>query len=319
MSLYLYWRDDQDLLLLKSACGKNFLAIVRECLSAYLTGEKYALPYFPNGKPSYDNETTTLSFPDKQCPDIVEFLSKQPKGQQSNSIKFVLRHYMNGFRDDGYFSGPLQKKCIKLRLSTGHDSDLLGLYYHDQEAFEKWVCDAARAHVRGENYIFHVPEGLCAARSDDAKTSTVLIHLSEQDKDVIEYLDELQDGLRESALKNILRTSFDRPILCQAEERKSASLTERANNKHYDPAGESIVDAERKNSISSNTTPYRNHQTEKQREAAQRAKKALYEQAEPYKREEQVGESIQKPRHESMQEQDDAEEWDMDIFASMER
>lgn len=218
MSLYLYWRDDQDLIALKAACGKNFLGVVRDCLSAYLSGEDYILPESKNGLPSYDNEMITLSFPEGKCRQIVDFLARQPKGQQSNAVKFVLRHYMNGFRDEGYYSSPLKKTGIRLRLSTGHDADLLGLYYQDPDAFAGRVLQAARAFVNGKKYVFHVPDGVTAVQGKDKKSCLVTIRFENKDDAVVQFLDEIQDGLREPALKNILRAALDRPLLCPEVE-----------------------------------------------------------------------------------------------------
>lgn len=217
MSLYLYWQDDQDLIALKTACGKDFLRTVRECLFAYLNGEEYRLPAPIGVSTAYANEVVTLSFPDTQCEDIVNFLSSLSSGPRNNAVKFVLRYYLKKFRDTYYIATPVAR-TIRLKLSITHDADLLGLYYYDPEHFAEKLLESVRAYVRKKIYVLQIPDNLVAISGQKRKSRDVFITFDRQDDDIVDYLDKLQGGFVASALKNIMRNAFSRPILYAADE-----------------------------------------------------------------------------------------------------
>ena len=217
MSLYLYWQDDQDLIALKTACGKDFLRTVRECLFAYLNGEEYRLPAPIGVSTAYANEVVTLSFPDTQCEDIVNFLSSLSSGPRNNAVKFVLRYYLKKFRDTYYIATPVAR-TIRLKLSITHDADLLGIYYYDPEHFAEKLLESIRAHVRKKIYVLQIPDDLVAISGQKRKSRDVFITFDRQDDDIVDYLDKLQGGFVASALKNIMRNAFSRPILYAVDE-----------------------------------------------------------------------------------------------------
>lgn len=229
--MYLYWRDDQDLIALKASYGKEFLNTVRECLTAYLCGKPYSFHKLWGLAQSYNNETVTLSFSDERDAGIVEFLKQQPKGQQSNTVKYILRAYMDGFQDGNYMAKRMENSHVELKLSTGHDADLLCLYYYNPDMFQKWMLDAVRAYVKKTPYTFQVPDDWSPLEGKEIRSKQVTISFSPDDKEVVEYLDGVKDGLRDSILKNIFRASFDRPLLCAGMELKLLADRKRAVKK----------------------------------------------------------------------------------------
>lgn len=247
--MYLYWRDDQDIIALKASRGKDFLNVVRECLSAYLHGEPYSFPPAWGFVQSYSNETVTLSFSDERDADIIAFLGRQPKGQQSNTIKFILRAYMDGFRDDNYKTRDITEGYIRLKLSTGHDADLLCLYYYNEKLFPQWILQSLRSYVKGEPDVFQVPEDWTPIMGKSIRTKTVTIPFTGKDEEIVRYLNTLKDGLRENAVKNIFRSSFSRPLLCAGMELELLpEQKKRAAKKKQEQKKEQLHGSETRNS-----------------------------------------------------------------------
>jgi hypothetical protein len=93
---------------------------------------------------------------------------------------------------------------VMLRLYRQHDLDLLYLHKSKEFSMQKNVKLALRAYINGQQLTITVPD--VAVTKTLPRLSQFHIFLSEkEDADIIEWLEKVSKGYRNSLIKNILR------------------------------------------------------------------------------------------------------------------
>ena len=94
---------------------------------------------------------------------------------------------------------------VMIRLYRKHDLDLISLYYSPEFAFTKAFKEVLINYVRGEYYRIQIPK----TALPPAIRRVVPLHIilnEETEKDVIDWIRKINNGQRNSMLKNLFRS-----------------------------------------------------------------------------------------------------------------
>ena len=97
----------------------------------------------------------------------------------------------------------------KFSLRMGRkDLDLIALF--EDKGFKGEVCNAIRAFAAGRKFVFSMPESLPKTNKTKARADIVL---SDDDKDVADFLRSIKDGNGNSVVLSIIRASLPFPVV----------------------------------------------------------------------------------------------------------
>lgn len=101
---------------------------------------------------------------------------------------------------------------VIMRLYKQRDLDLICLYQTDGFSFQKNIKKVLKAYVHNEPLVIEIPNDICVNKIP--RSTTFHINLSEkEDDEIIKWINSLQKGYRNSALKNVFRSYFSKPIV----------------------------------------------------------------------------------------------------------
>lgn len=111
---------------------------------------------------------------------------------------------------------------VTIRLYKRHDLDLLALYFVENYDFKENFKKVIKGYIKGKPVKNQIPQ------SDNMKNVYSLpskisfhIQLKEDDQDIMDFIQSITRGRRNSMLKNIFRNSFpviSAPFKCEAEQ-----------------------------------------------------------------------------------------------------
>ena len=106
---------------------------------------------------------------------------------------------------------------ITMRLYRLHDLDLMYLYKMPGVSIQKIIRLVLKSYVRDRNNVNGITERVKIPKEQHSKhlPQSALIHIyldEENDKEVIEWIEQIPKGVRNGMLKNILRGYVDFPI-----------------------------------------------------------------------------------------------------------
>jgi hypothetical protein len=94
---------------------------------------------------------------------------------------------------------------LMMRLYRQHDLDLISLFYDPNFLFKKAVKDVLASYVRGTYYRIQIPH---VPITVEHVNKVIPFHISlddEEDADIIEWLNGVTNGNRNSFIKNLFR------------------------------------------------------------------------------------------------------------------
>lgn len=143
---------------------------------------------------------------------------------------------------------------ITIRLYWQYDLDLIGLYMDPEFHLASKIKEALQGYVRGRKVVFYIPTDPYPKRIT-IDNCAITISLNERfDADVIRFIKNIRLGHRNSAVKVILRSCFDRPFLIPYMYPDTYTAKSRVHNepKGYTAKGKERKGTSRKDSVPNN-------------------------------------------------------------------
>lgn len=118
---------------------------------------------------------------------------------------------------------------VTMRLYKMHDLDLIALYQNKSFHFTKAVYSCLSSLVRGHPFWIEEPE-FCVDFEHTSKIIQIALIIPDNDKEVINLLHNVKRGIRNSYIKNLMRSFILRPnlnVYYEKEIQEPSSLTDR--------------------------------------------------------------------------------------------
>lgn len=123
---------------------------------------------------------------------------------------------------------------IKLLLSGIKDFDLLALSQNSRYKIGKEIKQALRMYIRGDMQSLTLPDRRSAPQEVTIEQRRISITLNDQaDKDVIEWLNQIQPGCKSTAIKSVYRNMLEAPYLIGMEKAGSNPAQDRKRTKRH--------------------------------------------------------------------------------------
>lgn len=102
--------------------------------------------------------------------------------------------------------------CIIVRFYWQHDLDLIALAHDPSIKMGTLIKEALTAYVHKTDFSIAPPHKPESPIKLDTYSTHFLLNL-EKDADVIDYLNHVREGYRNSVIKHILRSYFPKPVI----------------------------------------------------------------------------------------------------------